>query len=347
MTDIASFAEQFFAPEKPPRDPTGRPLLIPRGVQVADENRVSYSRASSLGHVLEEDSFLWKWKMRGLARGLASSMDLVRLAAAETYHCGFVEDVKANRASGRRLDQVIDRALDRAGIAEKADYGTAIHMRTEPGNDGVDPDERQAAEVQSCLTLWADLGVVNIATEVFTANDTTMSAGTFDHLSYIPTYGIVITDKKTSKRASSTYDVQLASYANSDVYDPDTDERLSLEEYVERLGWDPTLINRDVGIIWWVKNGRTEARYLDLHEGWEAAKTAAWIRDSRRTKGVAKNVTKTIAADAANERMRLMLAIGEAQTIHDLHDLWNNHRNQAVWTGEHTAAATERKGALT
>lgn len=346
MNDLEDFVAEFFAEERPPRGRGGSPLLIPRGVAIHDDNRVPYSRASGLGDLLEEFSYLWKWKMRGLAKGLADSMDLIRLVAAENYTCGFAEDERANREAGKRIDEVIERAMDRAGVPEKADYGTAIHARTEPGNEGTDPDDKQIADVDSCWELWADLGVVNIGTEIFTANDELMSAGTFDHLSYVPGLGIVITDKKTSSKAKATYDIQLASYANSDIYDKYTDERQSLEEYVASLGWDPALINRAVGVIWWVKNGKTEARMLDLVAGYRAARTAAWIRDERRTMGVAKNMTADLRRGAEEQRARLFEAIKTAQDTTALFALWNNPAAQAIWTEAHTIAATRRREEL-
>lgn len=347
MDDIDQFAQEFLAVDKPPRDPrTGKPLLIPRGVEVRDENRVAYTRASGLADVLEEFGFLWKWKMRGLAVGLAQSIDLVRLAAAETYSCGFVDDVRANRESGRRVDEIIERAMDRAGVSMKADYGTAIHARTEPGNTGMDPDEKQQQDVESCWQLWEDLRVVNIGTEVFTACDELMSAGTFDHLSYVPGYGIVVTDKKTSAKAKSTYDVQLGGYSRSDVYDVETDQRQTLEEYVAARGWDPALINRKVGIIWWIKDGKTEPRFLDLDNGYRWAKVAADIRDNRRTQGVAPNVIKPIRDALQIEQSQLLAAIECAPSVDVLTAIWNNPRAQAVWAEAHTQAAIARKGSL-
>lgn len=347
MEDLNEFVDQFFEPERPPRDSSGRPRLIPRGMEVTEENRVPYSRASGLADHLEEFSFLWKWKMRGLAKGLADSMDLIRLVAAEDYTTGFAEDERANRAAGRRIDEVIDRAMDRSGTDAKADYGTAIHSRTEPGNTGTDPDEKQRIEVESCWALWKDLGVVHLGTEIFTANDETGSAGTFDHLSYVPGYGVVVTDKKTSSKAKQNYDVQLATYANSDVYDPDTDTRQTLEEYVSSQGWDPSLLNRDKGIVWWVKNGKTEARELDLVTGYRWALIAAQIRDERRPQAarVAPNVTKAISAEVSSQRDRLLTAISQAPSLEALMSIWNNPAAQAVWTDTHTAAALARKEA--
>jgi len=348
MEDFAEFVGQFLAEDKPPRDRSGRPLLIPRGMSISDDNRVPYTRASGLADVLEEFGFLWKWKMRGLAKGLADSMDLIRLVAAEDYTTGFAEDEQANRAAGRRIDEVIERALDRSGTDAKADYGTAIHARTEPGNTGVDPDEKQARDVASCWALWEKLGVTHLGTEVFTACDELRSAGTFDHLSYVPGYGIVVTDKKTSSKAKASYDVQLGGYSRSDVYDKDTDERLTLEEYIESLGWDPSLLNRSVGIIWWVKNGKTEARYLDLDNGFRWAKVAADIRDNRRPQAerVARNVTKGIAEVAEQQRSSLMYQIENAPDEQALLRIWNHPAAQSIWTEAHTAAAVARKGSL-
>lgn len=348
MEDFNEFVDQFFEEERPPRK-NGMPLLIPRGVEIADENRVAYTRASGLADVLEEFSFLWKWKMRGLAKGLADRMDLVRLVAAESYTCGFAEDEGANRAAGRNIDAVIERAMDHAGVDMKADYGTAIHLRTEPGNDGTDPDEKQQKDQESCWALWRDLGVVHLGTEIFTACDETRSAGTFDHLSYVPGLGIVVTDKKTSSKAKQNYDVQLGGYSRSDVYDPQTDQRLTLEEYIESVGWDPALLNRSVGIIWWVKGGKTEARKLDLDNGFKWAKVAAEIRDERRPQAarVAPNVTKALLKDTETQRARLLEAIQAAPTTEALLGIWNHPAAQAIWTDAHTAAAIARKEALT
>lgn len=346
MDSIEEFAAEFFEPETPPRDRSGRPLLIPRGVEIHDDNRVAYTRASGLGDMLEEFSYLWKWKMRGLAKGLADSPDLIRLVAAEDYTCGFARDERANRAAGKNIDQSIERAMDRAGVDMKADYGTAIHLRTEPGNEGTDPDDKQVDDVDSCWKFWGENGVVHIGTEIFTACDETRSAGTFDHLSYVPGYGIVITDKKTSSKAKATYDVQLGGYSRSDVYDKDTDERMTLEEYIASKGWDPALLNRSVGIIWWVKNGRTQPRFLDLDEGFKAAKVAAWIRDERRKLGVAPDVTKTISQAVSSQRDSLLTALRQAPTLEELTRIWSNPAAQAVWTDTHTEAAKARKEAL-
>lgn len=329
----------------PIRDKNDRPMLIPRGGTTDD--RQWYTRASGLGEFIEDNSFLIQWEQRYLAIGYSRRMDLVRLAAAETYTTGFDKgDNKENSASGRRIDALNRRALEAAKIHEKADYGTAVHARTEPGNQGVDPDEMQANDVSSFWALIKSHGITILDTEFFMANDKLRSAGTCDHLLYVPRYGIIIGDKKTSSKASKTYDVQFSVYANAEYYDYTTDQRMTLEERVEQLGWDPSLINRDVGVILWVKNGRTQLRYLDLKEGLVAAEHAAWVRDVHQTKGVAKDVTKEIAETVAELRMNLMGEIQHARSIDFLDLIWENRENQSVWTDEHTAAAKARKAEL-
>ena len=209
-------------------------------------------------------------------------------------------------------------------------------------------DEKQRIDQESCWQLWTELGVVNLGTEIFTACDGLRSAGTFDHLSYVPGLGIVVTDKKTSAKAKQNYDIQLGSYSRSDVYDPRTDERMTLEEYIESVGWDPGLLNRSVGIIWWVKNGRTQARQLDLDNGYNWAQVAAQIRDDRRPQAsrVAPDVTRAQLKVASTQRDALLTALGEAPTLEALLSIWSNRTARAIWTDQHTAAAKARKESL-
>lgn len=344
------FADFFDVQLGPARDRWDRPLLIPRGGSESD--RKPYTRASSLANMIEDHTGVHKWEMRYLAVGLSRRMDLVRLAAGEVYTTGFDKpDDKTNKQSGGRLDEIIERALDTAKIHEKADYGTAVHARTEPGNEGVDPDEMQARDVQSFWDLTRENGLVHIGTELFTANDELGSSGTFDHLTYVPGFGICVTDKKTSKTPKMSYDVQLTSYAGgpdkaSDIYDVETDQRSTLEIFVESQGWDPALVRRDIGFLFWIKNGKTTMHKLDLNVGWEAAKIAAWVRDNHRKKGVAKNTTSDVSSAVAAQRERLTQEIASAPTTERLNQLWNNRQLQAVWTDDHTLAAKARMEAL-
>lgn len=187
-----AMSEMFFAEVGIPRDQRGRPLIVPRG----ESERKPYSRASGVASTLEDHFNIVKWQMRGLAKGLAGSRDLINMIAAEDYTSGFTDDPKENSAAGRRIDAHVEAAMRRGGTAQKADYGTAIHSLTEPGNRGDIVEQQVLDDVNSCLQLWADMGVRHVGTEVFTACDEIETAGTFDHLSFVPGYGICVTDKK-------------------------------------------------------------------------------------------------------------------------------------------------------
>jgi hypothetical protein len=342
MTELDHPVEELFFDIKigPERDRYDRPKLIPRGG--TEEDRRPYTRMSSLADVLENHSAFSKWEKRAMAKGIADHLDLARLIAAESYTPGFTRDkdhLKANQAAGARIDKVIERAMDRALLDEKADYGTAIHSRTEPGNTGVDLDDRQREEVESFGEMLTETGIKLLATEMFVANDLINAAGTFDHLAYVPRYGICCTDKKTSSKPSSTYDVQLGGYIHGDIYDCEDDSRMTLEEYVESLGWDPGLINRADGFLFYIKNGKTQVRHLNLHQGWEDAQLAAQIHGGHRKKGVAKDLTKQLAEGVVMDRADLMTYITDATRPEHLLELWGNYRFRAIWTEAHTEAA--------
>lgn len=322
-------------------------MLYPRGVEQIEENREPYTRASSLSDYLADYSHLWKWKFRYLARSLGQNKDLAMLAGAECYTTGFDKgDEKENRASGKRLDEVISRALERGKISEKADYGTVIHALTEPGNDGNVEYDNVAADVASFWEFVNASGVTILGTELFTANDDLRVAGTFDHLMYVPGYGIVITDKKTSSDVhGEDFRIQLATYAGADLYDWETDQRITIRDYIARQGWDPDLYDPTKGLIFWIKNGVTKIYLLDLAAGRTAAEHAVWVRDNHR-KGTHKwLVTDKILKARADLEESLERWIGDAPDEATLEVLW--HRwHKTIWNERHTAAAIKRKGSL-
>jgi hypothetical protein len=356
---ISDDTDDFFSlPDGPPRDRWGRPLLIPAASVVGrdlatmrpdekDELREPYTRASSLSDYLADFSHLWKWKMRYLARSLGQNSDLALLAASECYTTGFdMGDEKENRASGRRLDDIIERALDRGKISEKADYGTAIHAFTEPGNDGHTDNQRAINDTDSFWTFVNESGCFILGTELFTANDALRVAGTFDHLMFVPGYGIVITDKKTSKDVhGEDFRIQLATYANADLYDWETDQRITLEEFIKRQGWDPDLLDRTKGLIFHIKDGKTEIWELDLAAGLVAAQHAVWVRDHHRKGTHKRRVTDKILKAKADLEVALERWISDAPDEQALGTLWSRW-GKNLWSDRHTKAAKARKESL-
>lgn len=282
MTSVADFFTQ--TEEEVPRGPGGSPMLVPRGLEGKDI-RAAYTRASYMSGFIEESEHFHKWEMRYLAKAMGQNEDLAALAACETYSTGVSDAVygRAKSASGRRLDEIIERALDRVRIHEKADRGTAIHGFTEPGAPSGDaiPERLRPAVASFWETLRVN-AVEIVGTEVFTANDKVMAAGTFDHLMRFvgdrELDDFVITDKKTGRYSPFEWAIQMSIYAYGDVYDVETDRRPM---------W-PGAINQQHGVVFLIDcdKGTTEMHLVDLLFGWEMAQIAARVRDAHERRDI-------------------------------------------------------------
>lgn len=269
MTD--TFFEDAIASGGPARQ-RGLPMLTPRGAPKGV--RAAYTRASSFADRIQNKDFLWTWKMRYLARGIAENEDLALLLAGEIYTTGFSQgDIGENRASGKRIDIVIERALDRMGIAEKADYGTAVHSFCVP--DANEPTERVRADVDAYYACLEAHGLTVIESEVFIANDEVMAAGTFDDLLYSDEYGYVGGDKKTGKMGAG-FAVQLGIYFNGERYDTDTDTRSPIVDN-HNGAFVSDAINKDVALLFAIKDGECEMYEVDIAKGWRIAQQIADI----------------------------------------------------------------------
>ena len=264
------------------RAPGGSPLLVPRGLEGKDI-RATYTRASYMADFVTDKAHIHKWEMRYLAKAMGQNEDLAALAACETYSTGLTDLPKTQQektASGRRLDEIIERAFDRVRLHEKADQGTAVHGFTEPKWWAQEPHEAVPERLRGGVAAFWEINrrecIEIVATEQFTANDTTMSAGTFDHLVRIPGHPLfrdefIIADKKTGNFDPFEWIIQLATYANGEPYDTETDTRPA---------W-PGPVNKDWGLVWQIDCAKSEVKLwvIDLALGWELAQIAARVRD--------------------------------------------------------------------
>ena len=330
MTDIDFFNDTTEEPEKGrggvPRDGRGRALLVPRSVSKTSGVRAPYSSASGLADAISDDSFLTTWKMRYLAIAMGRNPDLAALAAGEVYNTGLYPPERRDKTqSGYRVDGIVERALDRQGISEKADYGTAIHAFTEPGNPGVVP-EHMRADVESYWLKLQRECVTIVDTERFTANDKIMTAGTFDHgvrvLGHDQLTGYVIADKKTGRVDPFHWEIQLATYARGEFYDTETDERSEL----------PADINLEFGLVIHIPalGGETTFHIVDLERGWRNAVLAAQARDAQ-DETVKVGPYKPVSFE---ERLKA------ANTPEELRTLWYSTTDEAELAAVTTKAST-------
>jgi hypothetical protein len=274
------------APPGPQRDRYGRPRLIPAGKGEAD--RTSFTRMSTLAGFICDDFGLSTWKLRLAAVGLGKREDLCALIAAlpplNDLKCDKSTLTKAQRAQDAdtktKLDEYLEIAHDAAGGNWKASHGTAVHGFIEHDNAEAAP-ERMADDVRSALDGMRQRGIDVICSEVFVANDELMAAGSFDHIVRHPTLGNIIADVKTGVVSGKAlqFAVQLAGYANGEVYDCETDTRAPLESLT-----DGERINRNVGLLVHVPLGgaRTDFYRIDLMRGRHLARLATHVRSARK-----------------------------------------------------------------
>lgn len=264
------------------RNGHGQPLIVPlkRGKPDTAAKLVPYTRASTFAKALDDGGGLATWRTRHAAHGVAKSPDLAAMIAALGN-----PDMLASQAK-RDLDGIIERAHDRSGGNIKADYGTAVHSLTEPGNTGDPFDAGIADDVAAYNAALDGAGLTVVDSERFVVNDRLAVAGTYDHRYeagrdlIVPvsddcepiTAGTrLLGDKKTGTLHPLSCAIQLAVYARAELYDHTTGVRTALD------------VSPQWGVVAHIPRGTgTATLYLvDLHAGWEAAKLALAVRQAR------------------------------------------------------------------
>lgn len=243
-----------------PRDRFGRPLVIPPG----GGKPVSYRRCTTFIDVLADHYQLGAWKQRQVVLGLTKRPDLV---------------LKASVSKGSKdiLDKVCESAMEAAGSSAKATIGTALHQLTEQIDRGEKPDIPESAQAdiaayRSITSMWTMREI-----EVFVVNDALKVAGTFDRVLALGELAW-IADLKTGgiEWDASKIAMQLAVYANSERYNPETGERT------------PLGVDRKRGIVIHLPAGEGACffKWANLEAGWEGVQLASEVWAWRARKGL-------------------------------------------------------------
>lgn len=247
------------------RDRWGRPKII-----LPDSNDTAhYTRATTLAGTLDDTFGLEKWKIRKTAVGLASRDDLLLAIKA------------AEENDTRTIDRACKDAQEAAGINEAATEGTALHRLTDIidlGEELPTVPEHHEASLAAYVEATAHLQVE--AVEQFLVCDQVQAAGTADRIVRWPGGphgdGPFIADLKTGsiKHSALKIAMQLAIYANGQMYDPATGERT------------PTGVRTDLGLIVHMPRGEGTCQlwWTNLAAGWEAVQVAAEVRAWRKRK---------------------------------------------------------------
>ena len=340
-TDIDLFFEldhqKEDIPERVERDQHGRPMILQ-----PDGSKIAYTRASTMAGYLEDKSGLQKWDNRRIALGVGLDEDLAAMAASIQPLTG---DRRVDAASNETLDEVCERARDRAQEHRGRDWGTAVHGFTEPGQQG-NPfvPKRMQADVNSYWSMMERANIRCVASEVFVVCDELRVAGSFDDLYYSYAFGLTLGDKKTGRAKIHSHVVQLALYAHSEVYDIDTGERRPLQSLVA----DPALAKYPINMktAFWVHiakgEGTTRFVGLNLERGWEMAKIAAQVRDFRsQREGLVFDADEMLLQGGDTERVWELL--NAASSVDELAGIAQAF--QHVWTPQMTDHGRRRMAA--
>lgn len=246
-----------------------------------------YTRCTSFVGVLDDRSNLEKWKLRIVLTGLGVDHDLLMALDA------------ADPDDREELDAIAEEAFMIGEGHAKAQKGTNLHYlsefvdKNEPlpeqlYNEDAEKWEPVTLQDRADMAAWKrtldELGVMILDSERFVVNDEYQIGGTYDRLvdftesdpcelCKIPRPKIL--DLKTGRvdYGAGKIAQQLAVYAHSDDYDPETGTRTKQD------------VCQHVGIVIHLPQGTGEATVLlaDLVQGWEAVGLSAKVREFRRT----------------------------------------------------------------
>jgi hypothetical protein len=231
--------------------------------------------------------------MRGVVEGLASRPDLLARAAG---------------ADKSELDSIAEDAREAAGQNQKREYGTYLHGLMDRYDSGrMDRDEWLAypeadrRDVAAYALACRSIGLVHVERECFMVNDARKLAGTPDGLAYldpkvrtewpeleklrvrqnaerllsdVDRASRLVTDLKTGSAdyGAPSWHMQLATYAESTLYDIATDERR------------PTpAIDQEYGLVIHLPAGTAKVTFLlvDLRMGAHGLDLAERVRTAR------------------------------------------------------------------
>lgn len=260
-----------------------------------------YTRCTTFVGALEERTQLEAWRQRVILTGLADSPELLaELGSLDiaVLDAAFAAGDDPFAESGR---QILARIAERAFVVGEghaaAQRGTDIHKLTEYVDRGeplpelirqeVGPPREVTLQDRADVAAWQrfkdDFGVVVLESELFVVNDDFGVGGTLDRLATLTpeqSWNLCtlcdrpkIVDIKTGRvdYGAGKMAQQLAIYANSKRYDPETGARAE-------LGACP-----HIGIIFNLKQGTGEgqAYVIDLEKGYAAVELSRQVREHR------------------------------------------------------------------
>lgn len=246
-----------------------------------------YTRVSTMAKALDDLNQLMAWKQRKTAEGLVRRPDLLTRIAGTLAN----GDPDTDWATKKALNAICEEATEAAGASKGSSAGTGFHELTEAIDRGEEPmfvPPADQARLDAYREATRDYHAVDA--EVFVVCDELGVAGSFDRLWLCPDEVNRVGDLKTGKSEAdypTATAIQIATYANSLRYNPETGERTPLVE-------GP--LDKATGLlIHMPPSGGCQVIPLDIEKGWQAAQLAAQVHHGVR-KWKAKDIIRPSVA---------------------------------------------------
>jgi hypothetical protein len=334
LLEDKTMTDPFAAPAalaEPKHDRYGRYLLP--DPETGKEK--AWTRVSTVARTLADEYGLTQWKLRMAAKGIALRPDLIAAAAAA--------DVESDK---KRLDEIAESAMERAGSGAGANLGTALHTFTQRLDQG-EPLSSLGAPAPLDQDLVAYAALLKSARLGMHAIERIVClpelgvAGRFDRIVSQPpgeakADPLTVLDLKTGKELSYAWleiAIQQAMYANAP------------------LMWDPTaqtwvpkpVVDLTRALVLHLPVGKAAPQLyaVDLIKGWAAAQTAMKVREMRSG---AKSLAWVVKPD--DPTAVALHQVSQAADQQALAALWDQLNRRGLWTEEVNAAAHARLNAL-
>jgi len=253
---------------EPRHDRWGRYILPD---PTTDEER-SWTRATTLAKVIADTENLTRWKMRMVAKGVASRKDLHALAASTPL------------TAKKRLDDLAQDAMEAAGASEGRNLGEALHSFTEAVDRGQRPEipYEWQGDLKAYTAKLSEAGVFALTNyiERVVVCQAFGVAGTLDRIiKYDP--DLHVADVKTGADLSWSWGeiaIQLALYANADaMWNGSTYEDMPVVDREKAL-----VVHLPIG------QGRCDLYWVDIAAGWAAAQLCDDVKAWRKRSNLAR-----------------------------------------------------------
>lgn len=279
--------DEIEQPSKPDfRRANGAPVIT------VDGKNKRLSRPSSWGKILDDENALVNWKIDRACEGVAKD------PALQARYSAIKPD---DRAAYKELREI---AINAGRGDQAADIGTALHAmseRWEDPEDDFEPPEQYASRLRQYSKVLDEFGLVSEMIEYQVVSLKWGAAGTADRLyrnvrpivtpdgEVHPPGTLFVGDLKTGKKLDFSlpgYCVQMAIYADGELYDVVNDEFLPTPE-----------INKDWGLLVHLPAEGDECKLIwcDMGVGAHGAELVRQVKEWRRSW---KNVAPFGAYDA-------------------------------------------------